>query len=184
ETESSSSTPAEDPLDPPTETTTTTRTTTCVPCTAHTCSPASTSLRYTYRGPNLTNDDDCPFPDLFAIGTSSNKIVFRYNQLSTTLPDGVKDFAFSYDGVTYTDVYDEVLQIGQVYNSTQNPWQSGDESFSDFVIYDTELETATKTGFRVKVRITPIFDDTVTPTVFSGTEWEVMELLGSGSNYA
>lgn len=184
ETTSTSSTPAEDPLDPPTEESTTTATTTCVPCTAHTCSPASTNLRYTYRGPNLTNDDDCPFPDLFAIGTSSNKIVFRYNQLSTTLPDGVTDFAFSYDGVTYTDVYDEVLQIGQVYNSTQNPWKTGDESFSDFVIYDTDLETATKLGFRIKVRITPIFDDTVTPTVFSGTEWEVMELLGPGTNYA
>lgn len=183
-TTTSTSTPAEDPLDPPTEGSSETSTVTCVPCTAHSCSPAKTNLRYTYNGKNITNDDDCPYPDLFGIGTESNKIAFRYDSLSTTLPDGVTDFAFSYDGVTYVDVYDETLQIGQVYTSSQNPWQSGDESFSDFVIYDDIFESSNKTGLRVKVRITPIFDDTGPTLVFSGTEWEVMELLNPGSNYA
>ena len=185
ETESTSTTPESTPGAGDGETTsTTTRTLTCVPCTAHTCAPAKTDLKYTYGGQNITNDADCPYPDLFGIGTESNKIAFRYNSLSSELPDGVTDFSFSYDGVTYTDVYDEALQIGQVYNSSQNPWQSGDESFSDFVIYDTLFNSQTQNGLRVKVRITPIFDDTGPSVVFSGTEWEVMELLSPGSNYA
>ena len=183
-TTTSTSTPGANPGDPPTEGSSESVTTTCVPCSAHSCSPAKTNLRYTYNGKNITNDDDCPYPDLFGIGTESNKIAFRYDSLSTTLPDGVTDFGFSYDGVTYVDVYDETLQIGQVYTSSQNPWQSGDESFSDFVIYDDIFESSNQTGLRVKVRITPIFDDTGPTLVFSGTEWEVMELLNPGSNYA
>lgn len=184
DTEETTTTPGELPEDPDTVDTVETRTVTCIPCTAHTCAPASTDLKYTYGGQNLTNDDDCPYPDLFGIGTSSNKIAFSYNSLSSELPDGVTDFSFSYDGVTYVDVYDETLQIGQVYTSSQNPWQLGDEAFSDFVIYDTLFESETQTGLRVKVRITPIFDDTGPSVVFSGTEWEVMELLSPGSNYA
>ena len=163
---------------------TTTSETACLPCTAHTCTPAKTDVKYTYSGQNLTNDDDCPFPDLFGIGTDSNKVVFEYDQLSTTLPNGVTDFQFSYNGATYTDVYDEVLQVGTTYVSTQNPWQTGDENFNTFEIYDQELETATKTGFRVKVRIEPIIDESGATAVFTGTRWTVLELMNPGSNYA
>jgi|SaaInlV_120m_DNA_3_1039746.scaffolds.fasta_scaffold05358_6 hypothetical protein len=183
-TTNSTSTTQGTPQVPATSTTTTTSTTSCQPCTAHTCTPAITDVKYTYSGQNLTNDLDCPFPDLFGIGTDSQKVVFQYNQLSSTLPDGVTDFQFSYNGATYVDVYDEVLQIGTEYVSTQNPWQVGDESFNTFEIYDQELETATKTGFRVKVRIEPVIDETVDPAVFTGTRWTVLELMNPGSNYA
>ena len=61
-----------------------------------------TTLRYTAPEP-LTNDSDCPLPELFAIGTDSNKIMFEYTAFSTQLPDGVTDFSVSYDGVNYED---------------------------------------------------------------------------------
>jgi len=171
------------PQVPASSSSTTETTTTCKPCTAHECTPGVTDVKYKYDGQDLTRDDDCPNPDLFGIGTESKKLVFQYSSLSTQLPDGVTEFAVSYNGGTYETVYTEALGIGQVYNSTQNPWQLGDESFGDFEVFDQEFETATKSGFRIKLRITPIFDDTGATLVFSGTQWEVMEVLNAGSGY-
>ncbi len=165
--------------------TTTTSTTSCQPCSAHTCTAANTDVKYTYSGQNLTNDPDCPFPDLFGIGTESTKVVFSYNSLSTTLPNGVTDLALSYNGATYVDVYDETLGIGSEYNSTQNPWQTGEETFSTFEIYDEDVfNSETKSGFRIKVQIEPIMDETQTPAVFTGTKWTVLELMNPGSGYS
>ena len=162
-----------------------TSSTSCLPCSAHTCTPANTDVKYTYGGQNLTNDPDCPFPDLFGIGTQSTKIVFSYNSLSTTLPNGVTDVALSYNGATFVDVYDETLGIGSEYNSTQNPWQTGEETFSTFEIYDEEVfDSETKSGFRVKVQIEPIMDETQTPAVFTGTKWTLLELMNPGSGYS
>ena len=129
---------------------------TCHPCTAFTCDAASTVLRYTTD--DLTGDPDCPHPTLFGFGTGSNKIAIQYNALSTTVPNGVQDFSFSYDGVTYTDVWDQAATQGEVYDTTQNPWQSGDEGWSDFEIFEIN-SGQTKTGLRIKVFIEPIFDD-------------------------
>ena len=116
--------------------------------------------------------------------SDSNKIMFEYTAFSTQLPDGVTDFSVSYDGVTYTDAYDEDLQAGRIYISSQNPWVSGDEAFSDFEVYDNIFITETKTGFRVKFRIKPVFDDSTQPATFTGTHWEVMELLNPGTGYS
>ena len=154
---------------------------TCHPCTAFTCDAASTVLRYT--ADDLTGDPDCPHPTLFGFGTGSNKIAIQYNALSTTVPNGVQDFSFSYDGVTYTDVWDQAESQGEVYDTTQNPWQSGDEGWSDFEIFEIN-SGQTKTGLRIKVFIEPIFDDSGASVVFSGTRWTVSELLSPGTGYA
>lgn len=154
----------------------------CHPCTAFTCDTASTNLRYTAEV-DLTSDPDCPHPTLFGFGTTSNKLAFTYDELSTELPDGVNDLSLSYDGVTYIDSWDGTLEVGIPYISSQNPWQTGDEVLDDFVIYDLNTSQSI-TGFRVKVRIRPIFDDTTTPVVFSGTEWVVEEILSSGTGYS
>ena len=90
-----------------------------------TCTPASTNLRYT-TGQDITGDIDCPHPTLFGIGTSSKKLCFTYDQLSTQLPNGVIDFEVSYDGVTYTDTWDQGANAGTPYTTSQNPWQAGD----------------------------------------------------------
>lgn len=179
---SSSSTPGELPEDPPTTSSSTETTTTCIPCTAFYCDTAETNLRYT-AGQDVTGDPDCPHPTLFGFGTSSKKLAFTYNQLSTQLPNGVLDFSFSYDGVTYTDVWDEGALEGVAYESSQNPWQSGDENFTDFEIFEPE-NSPTATGLRLKVYIEPIFDDTGPTVVFSGTRWTVAEFIAPGTGYA
>lgn len=153
----------------------------CVPCEAFYCDTASTNLRYT-AAEDLTGDPDCPHPTLFGFGTTSNKLAFVYDELSTELPDGVNDLSLSYDGVTYIDSWDGNLEVGISYTSSQNPWQTGDEGLDDFIIYDLNSSQSVA-GFRIKVRIRPIFDDTTTPVVFSGTEWIVEEILSSGTGY-
>jgi hypothetical protein len=42
----------------------------------------------------------------------------------------------SYDGVTYADAWDSDNNNPIVYESTQNPWQAGEEFVSEFEIYD------------------------------------------------
>ena len=158
----------------------------CTPCSGFTCTPASTTLTYTTGKnglePALGDDPECPHPNVWGIGTSSNKLMFSYDSLSTTQPDGVSDFSLSYDGVTYTDVWQEDQAVSTPYTTTQNPpYQSGDETFDDFQIYD--LNSGTQTGFRIKVRIKAVYDDSGASTVFSGTSWEVLEILSPGANY-
>ena len=153
----------------------------CVPCQSFSCTTASTTLRYTAEE-DLTGDVDCPHPTLFGVGTTSNKLVFEYDSLSSELPDGVNDLELSYDGVTYLDGWDGVAEAGIPYTSSQNPWQVGDENFEDFEIFELN-SSQTVLGLRVKVRISPIFDDTTTPITFSGTRWVVEEILASGTNY-
>ena len=168
---------------PSTSTSSSTETTTiCHPCTAFNCTPAETNLRYS-ADEDLTGDPDCPHPTLFAFGTNSNKIAFSYNQLSTEVPDGVVDFSVSYDGVTYADAWDEGALQGFAYESTQNPWLSGDEGFADFQIFEINTPP-TATGLRLKVYIEPIFDDTGASVVFSGTRWTIAEVLSAGTGYA
>jgi hypothetical protein len=154
----------------------------CHPCTLFTSTPAETQITYTAEE-DLTGDPDCPHPTLFAIDTNSDKIVFSYDQLSTTLPNGATDFALSYDGVTYTDAWDPDNENPIEYESSQNPWQAGDEAASEFEIYDF-TSGATKSDFIVKARVEPIFDDTGAATVFSGTKWIITELLNPGTGYA
>ena len=153
----------------------------CHPCTAFTCTAASTNLSYTCDR-DYTGDPDCPHPTLFGFGTDSTKIAFSYDELSTQVPNGVTDIELSYDGVTFTDVWDEDELEGTPYTTSQNTWQSGDESLDDFTIYELDGEGATS-GFRVKVRIRPDFDDSGANVVFNGTEWEITEILSPGSGY-
>jgi len=152
----------------------------CIPCAAFTCSPESTTLRYTADA-DLTGDPDCPHPTLFGFGTNSNKLAFTYDQFSTQTPDGVLDFEVSYDGVTYADAWDGTTGI--TYESSQNPWQAGEDNFADFEIYDIN-DGVNAIDFRLKFRIEPVFDNSVDPTVFSGTKWTCTEILNAGTGFS
>ena len=154
----------------------------CFPCSNFTCTPATTSLSYTCDT-DYTGDPDCPHPSLFGFGTTSNKIAFKYDALSSQQPNGVTDFSLSFDGVTYADAWNQTTQDGIPYVSTQNPWQSGDESLDDFTIYEINGSGAT-TGLRLKVRIRPIVDESGSSVAFTGTEWLVTEILSPGTGYS
>ncbi len=153
----------------------------CYPCSGFTCTPATTTLSYTCNN-DYTGDPDCPHPSLFGFGSTSNKVAFSYDALSSQLPNGVTDFSFSYDGVTYADAWNQTTEDGIPYTSTQNPWQSGDETLDDFTIYEINGSGAT-TGLRLKVRIRPIVDESGSTVAFTGTEWEVTEILSPGTAY-
>ena len=151
----------------------------CIPCAAFNCTTATTSLRYTAQE-DLTGDPDCPHPTLFGFGTSSLKLAFTYDQFSDQLPDGVLDFEVSYDGVTYTDIWDESTLQGISYTSSQNPWQTGEEGFSDFQVYDIN-DGVNAIDFRLKFRIESIYDEDTSS--FTGTSWTVTELLSNGTGF-
>ena len=154
----------------------------CYPCSGFTCVPATTSLSYTCET-DYTGDPDCPHPSLFGFGSTSYKVAFQYDALSTQLPDGVVDVSLSYDGVTYTDAWNQTTEDGIPYNTAQNPWQSGDETLDDFTIYELNGSGAT-TGLRVKVRIRPIVDESGSTVAFTGTQWEITEILSPGTAYS
>ena len=161
----------------------TTSNTNCFPCSNFTCTPASTSCAYTVESDiDYTGDPDCPHPTLFGIGTNSNKIVFEYDSLSTTLPNGVLDLSASYDGVTYSDAWNEGEGIGIIYDSTQNTWQAGDEAAGTFNIY--ELNSGSKQGLKLNVKIEPIIDESGSTVSFTGTRWQIQEIINPGVNYA
>ncbi len=170
------------PDTPGTSTSTQDSGTRCIPCSSVPCVPAEMILDYSSDEQDYTGDADCPHPTLFAIDTNSPKVVLEYNQFSTTIPNGVTDFSFSYDGTTYQDVYDPSNAYGIAYDSPQNPWTDVDDSgFFDFNIFTMD-SLPTKTGFRIKVQITPIYDEDT--QVFSGTRWNVLEIVGAGTGYA
>lgn len=152
----------------------------CHPCTNFTAAPKETLLSYE-ASQDLTGDPDCPHPTLFGIGTNSDKIVFKYNALSTTVPNSVTDFSVRHGSDAFTDAWDG--SNGIAYESSQNPWQAGEEFVSDFEIYDF-TSGQTKSNFIVKFRIEPIYDDSGASTVYSGTRWVLTEVLNFGTGYA
>ncbi len=153
----------------------------CIPCSGFTCTPQTTSLSYT-ADIDYTGDPDCPHPSLFGFGSTSYKVAFKYDALSTQLPDGVVDLSLSFDGVTFTDAWNQTTLEGIPYNTSQNPWQSGDETLDDFTIYELNGSGAT-TGLRIKVRIRPIVDESGSSVAFTGTQWEITEILNAGTGY-
>lgn len=154
----------------------------CHPCTSFSCATSKTHLSYSGTE-DLTGDPDAPHPTLYGIGTDSKKIAFSYDSLSSSLPNGVVDLEMSYDGVTYTDVWDENSLTGVGYDSPQNPFSTGDNQLRTFEIFD--LNAGTATGFRVKVNIESIADVDAEPgPTYSGVRWRVTELLSAGTGYA
>lgn len=158
----------------------------CIECPDFYCTPARMTCSYSGPDEDETNDPDCPYPTVFAIATDSNKIVVKYDQLSSTLPDGVQDLNLVYtpDGID-VDAWDANTYAGDFVDISHNPWVDGDEGFSTFVIYEGDiLESGNKQGLRVKVQITPIIDPNSPTVVFTGTRLKLLELISGGQNYA
>jgi len=108
----------------------------CIPCESFFCTPVSSSCSYTAPGGDETGDPDAPYPLIFGVGTASNKVVFRYDALSTTLPNGVVDINFVYapDGIDQ-DVWDQQTYSGDPIITSQTPWIVGeDDQFETIII--------------------------------------------------
>ena len=73
---------------------------------------------------------------------------------------------------------------GTPYISSQNPWQAGELSFTDFEVYFDTSDGQTKNDFIVKFRIEPVIDDSGATPVFNGTRWTPSEILNAGTGYA
>lgn len=160
--------------------------TTCVPCSAFYCTPSSMSCSYNAETGDETGDPDCPYPTIYGIGTNSRKIVFKYNQLSTELPTGVKSLSFIYAPDSIDVLAYDVDTIGSLdpIETTANPWQSGEELVDSFYIFEgAAVESGTKQGLRVKIGIKPTVDTSTEPVTITGTTFEVQEILDYGQNY-
>jgi len=177
-----------DPLTPPTGGSTTNNDgTRCIPCTGFSCTPARMYCYYDPEDGDETGDPDAPYPTVFGIGTDSQKIVFQYDQLATTTPDGVLglNIVYSPDSID-TPSWDATTYSGEFITLSHNPWIEEDESFSDFEIYEGDiLESGTKQGLRVKIRIEPIIDQAQPDgvVIFLGTRIKILEVMGTGTNY-
>ena len=166
----------------------------CFPCTSQfTCTAATTDLKYT-APTDYTGDPDCPHPTLFGFGTTSNKIAFKYDALSTQVPNGAVDFEVAEIGSsTFTDIWNENQLQGTPFLSTaNNNWVvDGEAGFEDFQIYDLNGAQMTSgspnynnnatTGLRLKFRIEPNLLDNGT---INGTNWELAEVMSNGSGYS
>ena len=166
----------------------------CFPCTSQfTCTAATTNLRYT-APIDYTGDPDCPHPTLFGFGTTSNKIAFKYDALSTQVPNGALDFEVATVGSsTFTDIWNENQLQGTPFKVTSpNDWVVADEAgVEDFEIYDLNgaqmtsgspnYNSASATGLRLKFRIEPNLLDNGT---IDGTNWELAEVMNNGSGYS
>ena len=168
----------------------------CFPCSSFTCTAATTDLKYT-APTDYTGDPDCPHPTLFGFGTTSNKIAFKYDALSTQVPNGALDFEIAEMGSsTFTDIWNEnQLQGTPFLSTTTNNWDVNTESgHEDFQIYDLNGAQMTSgspnynnnatTGLRVKFRIEPQIAANGIEGGILGTNWELAEILGNGSGYS
>ena len=109
-------------------------------------------------------------------------MVFTYDSLSTTIPNGVTDLSVSYDGTNYSDAWNEGENVGIQFDSPQNTWQAGDEAADTFTVYT--LEQTGKTGLQVNIRIEPIVDESGTTVAFTGTRWTILDIVSPGTGYA
>lgn len=160
----------------------------CIPCTDFSCTLDRLTIDYESDeiDPTTVVDPDAPFPTLFAIDSDSQKVVFKYDALSSQLPNGVTDFNLVYtpDGID-VDAWDENLFSADPVVTTENYWQPSDEGFATFfVVEGDDLESGNAQGLRLTVRISAVQDLSVLPTVaFTGTQWEILELVSPGQNY-
>lgn len=160
----------------------------CIPCTDYACTMDRLTIDYEVDevDPKTVVDPDAPFPTLFAIDSDSQKVVFKYDALSSQLPNGVTDFNLVYtpDGIDI-DAWDENLFSADPVVTSENHWQTSDEGFSTFFVIDGDpLESGNAQGLRLTIKISAVQDLSVLPTVtFTGTKWEILELVNPGQNY-
>ena len=173
--------PGEDPYD------TTETSSRCIPCESFYCTPVSSYCSYTSPDGDETGDPDAPYPLIYGVGTASEKIVFRYDSLSTELPNGVTDLNFVYapDNIDQ-DVWNDETYTGDPIITTQNPWiLEEDSTFQVIKIYEGAVfSSGNKQDLKIKVKIRPEIDFSQNPAVITGTRWELMELMQRGLNYA
>ena len=160
----------------------------CIPCTDFSCTLDRLTIDYEADEIDSKNvvDPDAPFPTLFAIDSDSKKVVFKYDALSSQLPNGVTDFNLVYtpDAIDI-DAWDENTFSSDPVITSENYWQPSDEGFGTFFVVDGDsLESGNAQGLRLTVRISAVQDLSVLPTVsFIGTKWEILELVSPGQNY-
>ena len=160
----------------------------CIPCTDFSCTLDRLTIDYEADEIDSKNvvDPDAPFPTLFAIDSDSKKVVFKYDALSSQLPNGVTDFNLVYtpDAIDI-DAWDENTFSSDPVITSENYWQPSDEGFGTFFVVEGDsLESGNAQGLRLTVRISAVQDLSVLPTVsFIGTKWEILELVSPGQNY-
>lgn len=166
---------------------TTTNTTTteqiCVPCTQGGCPITSTSIAYSVPDGNITGDSTQPFPTIWVAHTGTNRIAFKYEALSTQIPNGVTGLDFVFNSTSYTAYSSTTGEGDPVTLSSLNPWKQGDATANPFGVFT--LESGNSLGLKVRVSVKPIIVSLVNGVyTFGGTQWQFDELIAPGTGYS
>ena len=163
----------------------------CTPCTASIgqCVPNATTVSYVSPDGQISGDPNNPYPTIWAVGTNDNYIVFEYDNLVDTIPDGINAFSLSIDGSTMTQMWDGDGSTTAQSIPTGNWAQAEGGSFGGtFAVIDSDIDTgSTSTGAsaRIVVRIKPIIDDYTNDVyTFGGSLIDVIELDARGTGYS
>ena len=160
----------------------------CIPCTASQgqCRPSKSTITYNTPDGNLSGDDKNPYPTIWAVDTDSRYIVFKYNDLSTTVPDGIATIRIDHNNqsqILWTDDASEGFMETSIGN-----WDQDDGGTELIVEFSDEIQTGSvQTGDagRFTIRITPIIEDlTNNVYTFAGSEIEIVELSNPGTGYS
>jgi len=160
----------------------------CIPCTSSlgACRPSSSTITYQTPDGNISGDTKNPYPTIWAVDTGSRYIVFSYDELSTTVPDGMSTIRIDHNGqskVLWTNGASESFIQSSIGN-----WDQDDGGTELIVEIDSDIRTGSvQTGdaARLTISITPIITDlTNNVYTFDGSEIEIVELSNPGTGYS
>lgn len=155
----------------------------CVPCTQGGCPITSTAIAYTTPDGNITGDSTQPFPTIWVAHTNTNRIAFKYEALSTQIPNGVTGLDFVFNSTSYTAYRSTTGEGDPVTLASVNPWKQGDATANPFGVFT--LESGNSLGLRVRVSVKPIIVSLVDGVyTFGGTQWQFDELIAPGTGYS
>ncbi len=154
---------------------------TCHPCKSFTCEAGASTIEYTTQEGSLVEGRD-PFPTIWTAGTRTNAIAFRYEDgIPTTTPQGPVDFSITPTGGSATDCWEASNSNGIPIDCPENPWSDPDDIGASYILVFDELNSATGTGLRIKMRYEP--RTTGDPATIVGSTIYIDELMNAGVNY-
>ena len=160
----------------------------CIPCSGSQgqCRPSKSTITYQTPDGNLSGDTKNPYPTIWAVDTDSPYIVFSYDDLSTTVPDGMSTLSISHN--TQSQVLWTDGGSNGVMQSSIGNWDQDDGGTELIVEFDDEIRTGSvQTGdaARLTMRITPIITDLTNDVyTYGGSEIEIVELSNPGTGYS
>lgn len=160
----------------------------CIPCTGSEgqCRPSKSTITYSTPDGNLSGDSKNPYPTIWAVDTDSPYIVFKYNELTTTVPDAIDSLSLSHNTVNQV-MWENESSVGEIQSSIGN-WDQNDGNTTLYVVIDEDIQTGsvnTGDAGRITIRIRPIIEDYTNDVyTFSGSLIDIIDVANPGTGYS